>query len=239
MQKKYALFDFDGTLCKCDSIIQLCQFAHKRRLCTKKQLMDGIRAAIRFKLGRLTIEQAKQEALAWIKGRSEIEMAAFSQLFCLEVLAPRFFPDGIAALQKEKEEGATVLLISASPSFYLMPLKDMLGVSDVIGTRLDVDETGLYTGLVGDNCRGLQKPLRLAEYLACKGDRLDYDTSTAYGNSTGDLPMMEVCKYKTAVNPGGKMKRTLSEMENVTTRRWSTRPSKALRTKEKAHEKQR
>ncbi len=239
MQKKYALFDFDGTLCKGDSIIQLCQFAHKRRLCTKKQLIGGIRAALRHKLGRITIEEAKQQALEWMKGRSEIEMAAFAQLFCLEVLAPRFFPDGIAALQQEKADGAEVLLITASPSFYLMPLKDMLGVSDVIGTRLDVDETGLYTGLVGDNCRGLQKPLRLAEYLACKGDRLDYETSTAYGNSTGDLPMLEVCRNKTAVNPGSKMKRSLCEMENVTIHRWSTRPSRAMRTKEKTHAKQR
>ena len=229
MQKKYALFDFDGTLCKGDSIIQLCQFAHKRRLCTKKQLLGGIAAAIRFKLGHLTIEQAKQQALAWIKGRSEIEMAAFAQVFCLEVLMPRFFPEGIATLQKEQEAGATVLLITASPSFYLMPLKDMLGISDVIGTRMDVDECGLYTSLVGDNCRGLQKPLRLAEYLAAKGDRLDYESSTAYGNSTGDLPMLEVCSHKVAVKPGRKMKRALDEMENVTIVNWSTKPAKVAK----------
>ena len=226
MQKKYALFDFDGTLCKGDSIIQVCQFAHKRGLCTKKQLLQGIGAAIRFKLGRLTIEQAKQQAMEWIKGRSEIEMAAFAQLFCLEVLMPRFFPEGIATLQKEQEAGATVLLITASPSFYLMPLKDMLGVSDIIGTRMDVDESGLYTSLVGDNCRGLQKPLRLAEYLASKGDRLDYETSTAYGNSTGDLPMLELCKHKVAVKPGRKMKRALEEMENVSVVHWSTKAPK-------------
>ena len=232
MQKKYALFDFDGTLCKGDSIIQMCQFACKRRLCTKKQLMRGIGAAIRFKLGRLTIEQAKQQALEWIKGRSEIEMAAFAQLFCLEVLMPRFFPEGIATLQKEQQEGATVLLITASPSFYLMPLKDMLGVSDIIGTRMDVDESGLYTSLVGDNCRGLQKPLRLAEYLAAKGDRLDYESSTAYGNSTGDLPMLELCKHKVAVKPGRKMKQALDDMENVTIVGWSTRPAKGKKIKE-------
>ena len=231
MQKKYALFDFDGTLCKGDSIIQLCQFARKRRLCTRKQLLGGISAAIRHKLGKLTIEQAKQQALVWMKGRSEMEMAAFAQLFCLEVLAPRFFPQGIAALQREQKDGATVLLITASPSFYLMPLKDMLGVADIIGTRMDVDESGLYTSLVGDNCRGLQKPLRLAEYLAAMGDRLDYDSSTAYGNSTGDLPMLELCKSKVAVNPGRKMRRTLNEMENVTIVGWSTKPPK---TKEDA-----
>ena len=105
----------------------------------------------------------------------------------------------------------------------------MLGVSDIIGTRMDVDESGLYTSLVGDNCRGLQKPLRLAEYLAAKGDRLDYETSTAFGNSTGDLPMLELCKSKVAVKPGRKMKQALNDMENVSIVGWSTKAPKATK----------
>jgi HAD superfamily hydrolase (TIGR01490 family) len=227
MQKKYALFDFDGTLCKGDSIIDFCLYACKHKLSTRRQLLAGLWASVRFKTGRITIEQAKQAALSWMKGRSQMEMQDVALRFCREVLEPRFFPDGIAALQKEKREGATVLLITASPSFYLEPMKEILGVSDVIGTRMDVDPDGLYTSLVGDNCRGLQKPLRLAEYLASKGDRLDYDASAAYGNSTGDVPMLEVCSRKVAVNPGRKMRSQLAAMENVTTVRWGTRPGKA------------
>lgn len=226
MHKKYALFDFDGTLCKGDSIIRFCTFARKQKLSTRRQLLAGLWAAAQFKAGRITIEKAKQIALQWMEGRSELEMQDVAQRFCREVLVPRFFPEGIAALQKEKEEGAIVLLITASPSFYLMPMKELLGVSDVIGTRMDVDPSGLYTSLVGDNCRGLQKPLRLAEYLAAKGDRLDYEASAAYGNSTGDLPMLEVCAKKVAVNPGKKMQKALSAMENVTVVRWSTRSGK-------------
>lgn len=227
MQKKYALFDFDGTLCKGDSIIGFCLYACKQKLSTPGQLLRGLWASVRFKAGRITIEQAKQVALSWMKGRSQMEMQDVALRFCREVLEPRFFPDGIAALQKEKEEGATVLLITASPSFYLEPMKDILGVADVIGTRMDVDPSGVYTSLVGDNCRGLQKPLRLAEYLAAKGDRLDYDTSSAFGNSTGDLPMLQVCSRKVAVNPGQKMRKALAAMENTAIVHWGTRPAKA------------
>lgn len=229
MQKKYALFDFDGTLCKGDSIVSFCRYARKHRYATRRQLLAGIGAAVRFKLGRITIEEAKQIALAWMKGRSQLEMADLARRFCNDVLAPNFFPDGIAALQKEKEEGAAVLLITASPSFYLEPMKEILGVTDVIGTRMDVDPSGLYTSLVGDNCRGLQKPLRLAEYLACKGERLDYDTSCAYGNSSGDIPMLQVCSRKVAVNPGRKMRRLLAQTENVTIVRWGVKPAKTAK----------
>jgi HAD superfamily hydrolase (TIGR01490 family) len=225
MQKKYALFDFDGTLCRGDSIVPFCRYARKQKYATRRQLLAGVSAAIRFKLGRMTIEEAKAAALAWMKGRSLLEMEDLARRFCNDVLVPNFFPCGIAALQKEKAEGAAVLLITASPSFYLEPMKEILGVTDVIGTRLDVDPSGLYTGLVGDNCRGLQKPLRLAEYLASKGERLDYDTSAAYGNSSGDIPMLQVCSRKVAVNPGKKMRKLLAQTENVTVVRWGVKPA--------------
>ena len=158
MQKKYALFDFDGTLCKGDSIFPFCLYARRQKLCTTRQLLGGGWAFVLFRLGRITIEEAKRRSLAWMKGRSRLEMEEVARCFCRDVLEPNFFPDGIAALQKEKEEGAAVLLITASPSFYLEPMKEILGVSDVIGTRMDVDPSGLYTSLVGDNCAGCQIP---------------------------------------------------------------------------------
>jgi phosphoserine phosphatase len=72
----------------------------------------------------------------------------------------------------------------------------------------------------GDNCRGLQKPLRLAEYLAAKGDRLDYETSFAYGDSTGDLPMLRLCAHKVAVNPKPRLWRKLKKLPGATRVRW-------------------
>ncbi len=228
MQNTYALFDFDGTLCKGDSIIPLCWFAKKQGLSTRRQLLKGIGAAIRFKLGRLPIERAKEEALCWIKGRTEAEMAAFAHEFCRQVLVPNFFPEGIAALRRQRDEGCTVLLVTASPAFYLMPMKEILGVDDVIGTQLALDENSRYTGQVtGANCRGAQKPVRIAEYLAAKGEALDSNASRAFGNSTGDLPMMALCRRKTAVNPSAKMKRALQGDPDATIVHWSTAPAQA------------
>ena len=51
--------------------------------------------------------------------------------------------------------GGGKLLLTASPSFYLEPLKTMLGVEAVIGTRMNVDDRERYTGdICGDNCGG-------------------------------------------------------------------------------------
>ena len=114
---------------------------------------------------------AKAAALGWMKGRRVPEVEAFSMDFCLHVLVPQLYPEGLKALRQEQARGASVLLITASPSFYLEPLEAMLGVEAVIGTRMNVDDRERYTGdICGDNCRGVQKPLRLAEYLAARGD---------------------------------------------------------------------
>ena len=39
MQKPFALFDFDGTLCPGDSLIPFCLYAYKRGLCSFGQLL--------------------------------------------------------------------------------------------------------------------------------------------------------------------------------------------------------
>ena len=74
------------------------------------------------------------------------EVEAFSMDFCLHVLAPQLYPEGLKALRQEQARGASVLLLTASPSFYLEPLKTMLGVEAVIGTRMNVDDRERYTG---------------------------------------------------------------------------------------------
>lgn len=227
MQKSYALFDFDGTLRKGDSIITVCRYAHKKGLCSTKQLLRGAWYGVKYGLHLCSAERSKTEAMQWVKGRLDSELAAFSLDFCLNKLIPEMFPQGMETLQQEKARGATVLLVTASPSFYLAPLENLLGIEDVIGTRMNVDETGHFTGdICGDNCKGVQKPLRLAEYLAAKGDSLDFDTSSAYGDSGSDLPMMQLCQTKVGVNPRRKLKKALKSEEGAKQVRWKGKEKK-------------
>lgn len=221
MQKTYALFDFDGTLRSGDSIVSLCLYARERGLCGAGTLARGALAALGYYAGLCAPEKAKQTGMEWIKGRTEHELAALSQRFCDDVLLPGLYPEGLRALRDEQTRGATVLLITASPSFYLLPLRERLGITDVIGTRMALDDAGAYTGeICGENCRGLQKPLRLAEYLAAKGDRLDYETSSAYGDSASDADMLKLCARKYLVNAKLRLSRALSGAEGVTPLRW-------------------
>lgn len=221
MQKTYALFDFDGTLRKGDSIIAFCRYAHSHGLCSAEDLARGAFAAVGYVLGLSSPERSKEAAMAWLRGRSAAELDAFVQSFCHEVLLPQLYPQGLKALRAERDRGASVLLLTASPAFYLQPLEEPLGIQAIIGTRMALDENECYTGRIcGENCRGVQKPLRLAEYLAAQGDRLDYESSTAYGDSKSDKSMLELCGRKILVNPKRKLSAAYQNRPDATVVQW-------------------
>ncbi len=214
-QKPYALFDFDGTLIRGDSIVRFLRYAHRRGLVSAGGLARAGLCAALYGLRLLTAEEAKQQSLAFLKGRGEKEVSALAEDFCREALVPALYPEGVRELRQRSAEGAEVLLISASPSFYLEPLKRMLPISAVIATRMDVED-GVYTGLLfGENCRGVQKPLRLAEYLAARGEMVDYAASWAYGDSAGDTPMLMLCGHKAAVNAKRRLVKRLRGADGV------------------------
>ncbi len=221
MRKTFALFDFDGTLIPWNSIVRFCLFARRRGLCSQAQLSRGLRAGLAYRLGLFSAMRTKAVALSFLAGHSQGELAALSQAFFQEILLPALRPQAKEVLALHRERGDVILFLTASPSFYLEPFKEAFGVTEIIGTRMDVDTSGIFTGLIsGENCRGIQKPLRLAEYLAATGDRLDYEGSWAYGDSASDAPMLALCAHKVAVNPGPRLKKRLKHLEGVTLARW-------------------
>ena len=217
MRKSYALFDFDGTLRRGDSIVALCAFARKRGLCGVGRSLEGGWAAAQYLLHLRSAKSAKEISLSFLNGLADVD--ALCRDFCREVLVPQLRPDGLKALRERRDAGCEALLITASPAFYLQPLAKTLGVQAIIGTRMERVEDGRWL-ISGDDCKGVQKPLRLAEYLAATGDELDYDASWAYGDSLSDLPMLELCAHKIAVNPKPKLWQSVRGLEGARRESW-------------------
>ena len=220
MLKKYALFDFDDTLIRGDSIVRMCLFVFRRGMVSPAALLKmGVLSAM-YLCGFTTAVRAKEAAMQFLTGKTETEVEALAEEFCEKVLVPKLYRDGVKELKARAEDGCEVWLISASPAFYLQPLQKHLPITGVIGTRMHV-LNGMYTGqMAGENCRGVEKPLRLAEVLASRGDMLDYGESSAYGDSAGDAPMLALCARKVAVNPRKKLLRELEGVEGVEKVRW-------------------
>lgn len=76
------------------------------------------------------------------------------------------------------------IIISASPEFLLMPLKEELGVLDLIASRVD-KKTGKFTGL---NCHGEEKVKRLNKKYK------DYEVLESYSDNKCDAPILRLAK---------------------------------------------
>jgi HAD superfamily hydrolase (TIGR01490 family) len=202
----FALFDFDGTIIKGDSILACIRYALKTGFASYAYLPGIVWAYAAYGLKIKNDTQAKEAALAFLKGKTAQKVSDFAESFCREVLGKRLFPSARAEIESCKSRGLRVLMVTASPDFYLKPLTDMLGLDGIIGTRADVTPEGVYTGrIAGLNCRGMEKPLRIAEYLAAGGYELDTENSYAYGDSGSDWHMMTLVSHPVAVNAQKKL----------------------------------
>ena len=219
MERRFAFFDFDGTLIDGDSIVSLLPFAKGKGF--PVHLGKGLEGGLAYKLGRCSDKEGKERALSFLKGLSPEETAPLAQAFCRERLLPRLREKGRAELQRLSREGYALWLVSASPDFYLEPLKQELPFERIIATRMEVDAAGLYTGKIdGENCRGIQKPLRLAEILSSLGQQVDYEHSRAYGDSAGDAPLLNLCGTKVCVNAKRGLRREMAKDPGAVFVKW-------------------
>ena len=225
MLKTFALFDFDGTLLRGDSIILFMRYALRKKLCSVWDLLRFAVAGGLFTTRMISPKRAKEIGLRFLSGKERAEYSAAAEEFCRTELLPRLYPQGMEAIRRHREAGHTVLLVSASPTFYLEPLKELLGFDEVIGTRFATDENGRFTvEIVGQNCRGEQKVKRIQDYLIQTGMELDDESSYAYGDSSHDLPMLSLCEHIYIVNPNRLMRKMLGTLGSVTILDWKEKP---------------
>jgi HAD superfamily hydrolase (TIGR01490 family) len=201
IRQGFALFDLDGTVSSGDSILPMIRYAIKTRFAKKTHMPRVFLALLGYSLHLLSDTKAKEIAIAFLKGKTKEQVASFAENFCRDVLFIRIYKGAREEIKTRREEGLRVLLVTASPDFYLQPLIRELALDGIIGTRADITPDGIYTGrIAGLNCRNVEKPLRIAEYLAARGYELDTESSYAYGDSGHDWPMMSLTKNPVAVN---------------------------------------
>jgi len=201
MKRKLALFDFDDTMIRGDSIARLV-----RRLYTKGHLstwgmLKILWGTLMWKLGRLPVEEIKSRSLSPLARMTREEAAAFCRQFVEEELVPRLYPDAQRQMQRHHDAGDLVLLVSASPESYLRYLKDLLPVADIIATRTD-GQFRVVLNVVKD-----EKNRQITLWLEERGIEADWAHSAAYGDSSNDLPMLGMVGNPRLVNPSRKTRK--------------------------------
>ena len=188
-------FDVDGTLTRRDCVVPFLWRLGAARLVLglARRAPSVIAAAARRDRDRLkSIATA-----AAFGGRSMASVEPVATAFGRDI--ERWLRDDTSArLSWHRQQGHTVLLVSASYQLYLDVLGRALGVDAVLATQL-ASESGTYTGaLAGENCRGPEKLRRLDAWLlrreGVEGGRRGV-VLWAYGDSAGDRELLAAADH--------------------------------------------
>ena len=186
-----AAFDVDGTLTTRDCVTPFLRRTAGLRLWTTL-LRHPL--ALGSALLRRDRDRLKELACSALRGKDAAKLERVGQTFAEEVASSRLREDTVARLRRHRELGHTVLLASASLDLYLEPLGELLPADGIVCTRLERGTDGRLTGrLVGHNCRGAEKALRVREWLAVSG--LGDAELWAYGDSDGDTELLALADH--------------------------------------------
>jgi HAD superfamily hydrolase (TIGR01490 family) len=195
---KLALFDVDYTLTKKETLISFFKFMLKKHPSDILYVPAALASGSLFKLGFFNEKQAKELFLRFLKGKSVEEIDALADEFFVSVFRNILYKDGIRRLQELKEKDYFIILTSASPEFYIKKLGDMLKVDKIMGTRFEIKD-GIFTSkMLGHNNKGVEKVLRLYEYL--NGMEIDYENSYMFSDSLSDDPLLKIVGYPYLIN---------------------------------------
>jgi len=98
-----------------------------------------------------------------------------------------------------KEQGHKVITISGSPMELIKEMAAKYGFDDYIGTIYKMDDKETYTGEVIPMWDSTSKKSAIEGFI--KKYNIDLNKSYSYGDSSGDVTMLEMVKYPTCVNP--------------------------------------
>ena len=157
------------------------------------------------------IDRARRTALRLATGVDQESLRRLARAHLAEVIEPIVFDEALELLDRHRDEGRLVVLVSASPVEIVEPLATHLGVDEFVATTPEVDPGGRYTGEVEFSAHGPGKAEAMTR-LAAELD-LDLAASWAYSDSVSDLPMLEAVGHPVAVNPDRQLRRLAGERE--------------------------
>lgn len=108
----------------------------------------------------------------------------------------------IKELQRWKEQGARLILLSGSPDILVKQIAQALGLCEAHGTEYAVDQDGNFVGLK----KVLDGAVKAA-FVKAEGERYHTTQLIAYSDHVFDLPLLEYVRWPIVVNPGRRLKK--------------------------------
>lgn len=191
MNNSIAFFDFDGTITRKDTMIELVKYA-KGNINYYKGLLLLSPWLAGMKLGLVKNSKAKEKLLThFFKGTPLDEFNNICKQFSKKIIPDLIRPDAYESILAHKQQGHDIVVVSASAENWISTWCIENNIQ-YLATKLEV-KANLITGLLsGNNCNGIEKVNRINQLV----DLSTYKSIFSYGDSSGDKEMLELATNK-------------------------------------------
>lgn len=204
-----AFFDVDNTLMRGASLYHLARGLARRDFFTGRQV-----AAFAWKQwkyltsGKEHLKDLKfvtDASMEFAAGRSASIIREVCAEIVDEILMNKLWPNTLKIAEAHLQAGQEVWLVTASPNELAELLAARIGLTGGLGTVAEVVDDR-YTGhILGRPLHGQAKADAVRRLAEERG--IDLNGSTAYSDSSNDLPMLNIVGNAVAVNPDGPLRR--------------------------------
>ncbi|WP_293266636.1 HAD family hydrolase [Neptunomonas sp.] len=205
-----AIFDLDNTLLNGDSDHAWGEFLCERGIVdSAKYSQSNDYFFQQYQKGTLDILEFLEFALQPLAILSTEKLFELHTQFMREKIEPMILEKSLALLQKHRDQGDFLLIITATNSFVTAPIAKRLGVDAILATDPEMLD-GRYTGKVaGIPCFQDGKVTRLHQWLKATNHLLK--GSFFYSDSRNDLPLLELVDNPVAVDADETLTQTAQQ----------------------------
>jgi HAD superfamily hydrolase (TIGR01490 family) len=207
-----AFFDLDKTVIAKSSALAFGRPFYRDGLITRRDVVKSAYAQLMFRLGgtdEAAMARIRDYLATLCKGWPVEQVRQIVAETLQELINPYVYAEAAALIEEHRDAGRDVVLVSASGDEIVRPIAALLGVRDVIATRMGVTDDGRYSGEVEFYAAGPAKVDAVGELAKERG--YDLADCYAYSDSSSDIPLLECVGHPTAVNPDRTLRRMAAE----------------------------
>ena len=208
-----AIFDLDNTLIANDSDYLWGEFVCEQELVDVETYRKGnAYFHQQYEQASLDIYEYLDFALKPLTRYSMDELKQYHELFMEQHIRPIMLEKARAMLQKHRDQGDHLMIITATNRFVVEPIASEFGVDTLLAVELEIKDNR-YTGKVaGTPTFRDGKVTRLQEWLT-ENPEFSMEGSYFYSDSKNDLPLLQKVDFPFAVNPDPELERTAREKD--------------------------
>jgi len=197
-------FDMDHTLIDNDCDVSWKQFVVRHGLAPESDLSEADRYFDDYNAGKLDVEEFYLFQFREFIGNTEARMLELARMHYEEFVKDRIYPEGRRLVRAALDAGFPVAILSSTNSIVARPVADELGIREVLGTTLELDASGRFTGRITGTYGAREGKTEIATaWAAAHGVTLaDF---AYYGDSVNDIDMLCKVGYPNTVNPAPEL----------------------------------